>query len=708
MTITTKPPADAGAPNSKTTVSESAAAIPVSKTTVSESSAAIPVSKTTISESSAAIPVSKTTIAESSAAIPVSKTTISESSAAIPVSKTTIPGAAVPRALTPLVDMHFDSEQYSQRGSPISFDDLFTYARNSSATFINRRVVNNKAEFFLDTDFVGAAENLLLFNEQFDNAAWAKTDGVILLNATRSPINDLTADKLQADSTGSISPKVVQAVAATMGSTSTVSVFVKQSEAKFFQISFTVGRVVGDPRVNFDVNLGLIGARDSNIIASIVSAENGWFLLTATFVNQIAEIAPQFGLIKSLSDTREQANSWDSGDGLFIWGAQGTMSVKVLPYIQTFGFGTGATTFTETLRIEYNPLTGENLGALIEGASTNLLVRSEELDDASWNKTSTTIIVNDSIAPDGATSADKVTSTFTANTVPTVEQSITSVAAQTYTQSFYVKRSEAQFVQIAYGGLDVANDPRANFDLVNGVLGTVDADIIATIANIGNGYFRITSTVIAVGVILNTVLTLIKSSTDLRFHSNPWTAGEGLFLWGAQAENMSFATSYIRTGGSTVSRAADSLMLSAIGNFNESSGSVVWEGDIFGESTSASYLFSINDDTGNNVLLLLTDTVPAKARVFMVSNNVTQADFRESSVFPLNQMRKTTVIYATNDLEAFVNGVSVGSDSSAVLPTGLQFIDLGQTATNTSQLNGHIKAFTTYADVLTAQEVALL
>ena len=60
-------------------------------------------------------------------------------------------------------------------------------------------------------------------------------------------------------------------------------------------------------------------------------------------------------------------------------------------------------------RFDYDPATLAPRGLLIEEQRTNLLLRSEEFDNASWAKTNATITVNATTAPDGTTTADLIT-----------------------------------------------------------------------------------------------------------------------------------------------------------------------------------------------------------------------------------------------------------------------------------------------------------
>jgi hypothetical protein len=72
--------------------------------------------------------------------------------------------------------------------------------------------------------------NLLTYSEQFDNAAWTKTNATISADSTSAPDGRTTADTFTDTSSGSESA-VQQSVTSVAGSTKTASVFLKESTA---------------------------------------------------------------------------------------------------------------------------------------------------------------------------------------------------------------------------------------------------------------------------------------------------------------------------------------------------------------------------------------------------------------------------------------------------------------------------------------------
>ena len=214
-------------------------------------------------------------------------------------------------------------------------------------------------------------------------------------------------------------------------------------------------------------------------------------------------------------------------------------------------------TTANMVRCDYSLGSCPNL--LLEPQRTNLALRSEEFDNVSWSKTGSAITSNTTTSPSGIPTAD----TFVGDGVlgnHRVSQSFSATTGTVYTQTCYIKKNTNDFFQFYFAAGQFGAVAFANFDLNNGVLGTVGAGSTASITNVGNGWYRCSITSTAIVTASSSInLSLISSTTSPRAESN--TLSTSVFLWGAQIEAGAYATSYIPTTTASVTRNADIISL---------------------------------------------------------------------------------------------------------------------------------------------------
>lgn len=194
---------------------------------------------------------------------------------------------------------------------------------------------------------------------------------------------------------------------------------------------------------------------------------------------------------------------------------------------------------------------------LLEPQRTNLYLRSEDFASATWPKSNVSITANNTTSPDGTVDA----SLFSANgttSVKSLTQSVSVTSGLLYTISIYAKKNTNDFIQITSTSTFLGTTTFANYDLNNGVLGTVGAGGTATISNVGNGWYRctLTGTATTTGSQVSGFY-IVTSSTSARGESN--SLGTSVYIWGSQLEAGAYPTTYIPTTTASATRIGDSF-----------------------------------------------------------------------------------------------------------------------------------------------------
>jgi hypothetical protein len=354
-------------------------------------------------------------------------------------------------------------------------------------------------------------------------------------------------------------------------------------------------------------------------------------------------------------------------------------------------------------RFDYNPVTLAPNGLLIEEQRVNSLLYSDQFQQASWGKGDATVTANATTSPDGTINADKLIAAATSTNAHQVSSpAINFVAGTTYVFSCYMKAGEYLFGNLLLPSAAFTANQVGSFDLVNGLsLVSVGAPIVS-ISNAGNGWWRVsvaaTATTTAVGIIAIRV-----NST---FSNNVYTGDgtSGIFLYGAQVEAGAFATSYIPTVASTVTRAVDVALMTGT-NFsswyNASEGTLVTSALPIVSSVSK-YSWSFNDGTGTELIAQYFLNVNAGG--FVVDNGSTQAQI-EAGTF--SGVCKTAFAYKINDFALSLNGGTVTTDTVGTIPTTTQ-AQIGNRPDGSRTMNGYIRTLTYYPSRLTNAQLQAL
>lgn len=346
-----------------------------------------------------------------------------------------------------------------------------------------------------------------------------------------------------------------------------------------------------------------------------------------------------------------------------------------------------------------------NKGLLIEEQRTNVSQRSEEINDAYWTKTNVTVTANDTTAPDGTTTAEKLLET-TANgthvffTATPISLNMTS---DNYTASFFIKGGLGRFravLQVLNTGTGNSFFTNINIDALSATTNTSGTGVAvgASIQNVGNGWYRVSISGRTGANGNHQVVGYIANDAASTSYTGDVT--KGLYFWGVQLEAGAFPTSYIKTTTASVTRNADVASMTST-NFsswyNATEGTVFWQGNLIGSSNAGKRGYAISDNTiAERILLTVQNASGVGMNASVVDNSSSSASLDIPSplaaIVPF-QTYKHSLAYKVDDFAASLDGSAVATDTSGTLPTVNRLYLGAQYDGANLYLNGHIAKF---------------
>ena len=317
-------------------------------------------------------------------------------------------------------------------------------------------------------------------------------------------------------------------------------------------------------------------------------------------------------------------------------------------------------------RIDYTDGTGS---LLLEPQRTNLFPYSE--DFSTWNALSNAVVTdNFTTSPDGTQTASKFTFDGTNN--GRIEKPVTTTIGNEYTFSIWLKN-------------DNLADPT---QIWLGNSGSVQGEYVT----ITNEWQRFTTT-----------QTADQTNEYPRVRTNQVGS---LFAWGAQFEEGDYATSYIPTSGSAVTRSADVANNSGNADlFNDGEGVLYAEIAALANS-GGNRIISISDGTDDNRVIILYTGGNNVIRTIVTSSNASQADISTTVTNSLI-FNKVAISYKQNDFKMYVNGTQVGADTSGNTPSGLNSLQFDR-GDGETDFYGKTKCIAVFKEALTDAELQQL
>lgn len=336
-------------------------------------------------------------------------------------------------------------------------------------------------------------------------------------------------------------------------------------------------------------------------------------------------------------------------------------------------------------RIDYDPLTGECLGLLVEEQRTNLLARSN--DAAAWSGLEKE--ANVAIAPDGTMTAAKISA-------PGRNQyRYVTFTAQQQVFYRYLKAGEAStaYLRAYHSGQTIYSG--AEFNLATGQVVGTPIHATASIAPVGGGWYRcsitFTPTATSGGYVYTYVGSLYSGVED----------GQGIYAWGAQLEIGAFPTSYIPTEGAQVTRAADTATVEDIAPwYNPEQGTLFVEA-IAAPVLTGSTMFSLDSGSvSNQMWTALNRGIPG---AYIYTAGAMQAQITGKTVAP-GALTRHGVSLQPGSFVFAADGQIVGNRTSFIMPL-VSRLNLGKRWNSSDSINGYIRSIYYYPRKLPDSEL---
>jgi hypothetical protein len=341
--------------------------------------------------------------------------------------------------------------------------------------------------------------NLLLQSEGFDTASWTKIRSSISGTKVTAPNGSLTGQKIVEDTSATLSHAISQAITFVAGSTQTFSVAVKASERNFVVLRFNTSS--DNVYAAFNLSTGQTGSTTVSGTASITSTSiqplgDGWYRCVVVGVPSTT-LTSGLALIHTAVSATDPGNTsisytGDGTSGIFLWGAQLVQGSTPGDYQVTYG----------TARAVMYP------------------------------------------APDGSVTADKLVED-TATSSHRVLQPFTPTSGTIYTASAYIKAAERGFAFLGFVGGSMAN----TFVAVNLATGAISnalgTPLSSNSVSLGNGWYRVSVSLASTGTTTSNVD--IRVSTNGLWANQSYTGDgtSGIFIWGAQLSDSASLDPYV-------------------------------------------------------------------------------------------------------------------------------------------------------------------
>jgi hypothetical protein len=317
-------------------------------------------------------------------------------------------------------------------------------------------------------------------------------------------------------------------------------------------------------------------------------------------------------------------------------------------------------------RFDYDPVTLAPKGLLIEEARTNLAQQSSDYNTGFWSKTSVSLTtgIDD---PAGGTSATTLTAT---SAFGLIQQAVAGgVSGTTYSASFWIRRRTG-----------------------TGQISLRCGDLTLIPITVTSSWVRYTVTAVA-------------STATVRLAVVLTTSGDAVDVWGAQIEAGAFATSYIPTLASQVTRNADVVSMTGTNFsdwFNASEGTLACEFGYIGPPKANGAVASINNNTTSNRLL----SVEVGTTSGLIATSTSGFSGATIAAMVIGNTYSTSLGVNTTQFAFAYNGNATTQQAGTINATAMTQLEFGGLAGQSTRVqNIYLKNCYYYPQRLTNNEI---
>ena len=315
-----------------------------------------------------------------------------------------------------------------------------------------------------------------------------------------------------------------------------------------------------------------------------------------------------------------------------------------------------STASNDAPRLDYS--TGSE-AFLLEPQSTNLITYSEDFSQSVWAKGRVSITPNTLKSPDGSINAS--TLSVTSATGGEEYLRVQSNDANEATCSFYVKKGNWRYIRIRSVNASI-------FDFDTETFTFTGTNEIVSFDKLQNGWYRLKAsspTRIYCSIGFATSATTPSGGSGVN--------GSNMYIWGAQLEQQSYATSYIPTSGASATRNQE-LCKDATPVINSEEGTLYFEGSVLEEGSLGRYITISDGVVNSNAIRLLYHN--SNAVYFQKYVNGVRTTNISTTSITKTDFNKIAIRYNSTEISVFVNGVNIlnNADTNVMLPNTLNVL----------------------------------